>query len=277
MTHFYLTLPANSSKKFYPDNTMTKFKTHLHSAISLTGEWEVGLSEIVFPRNWYTIAFDEGYFYIEHSDSTNLAEQEEFEIKIPGGYYVSVREIIYKLNEKVRDVLEASFMPGADQHHKFASNFVSFEWNDRTNRVKINIPPKRKLTFSKTLCTILGIDEVDHPLVNDQETEILTLRSAHTADLEAGIHALYIYCDILEQVSVGDILAPLLRIVDVRGKYSEMLYRHFDQPTYVPLQKKHFQAVEIDIKDSYGENIPFESGQLIVTLHFRRSKNPYFL
>src|SRR5688572_10976103 len=55
MTHFYLTLPSNSSQEFFPDNTLTEFTTKLPSTIGLTNEWEVGLAEITFPRSWYTI------------------------------------------------------------------------------------------------------------------------------------------------------------------------------------------------------------------------------
>ena len=43
MTHLYVTLPNNSSMQYYPENTVTKYKTHLPQLISLDGEWEVGL------------------------------------------------------------------------------------------------------------------------------------------------------------------------------------------------------------------------------------------
>jgi len=58
MTHFYLTLPSNSSQQFFPENTLTEFTTKLSSTIELNGEWEVGLAEIMFPRSWYTIPKD---------------------------------------------------------------------------------------------------------------------------------------------------------------------------------------------------------------------------
>ena len=38
MTHFYLTLPSNSSQQYYPDNTMTDFTTKLASPVELTGD-----------------------------------------------------------------------------------------------------------------------------------------------------------------------------------------------------------------------------------------------
>ena len=51
----------------------------------------------------------------------------------------------------------------------------------------------------------------------------------------------------------------------------------YDQPRYFPVQKKTFDTIEIDIRDDTGESIPFDAGKLIVTLHFRRAKDSYFI
>ena len=88
---------------------------------------------------------------------------------------------------------------------------------------------------------------------------------------------MYVYCDVLECVPVGDTTAPLLRIVEIGGQKGEMVHIQYDQPRYVPLQKKEFDSIEIDIRDDLGEKISFDSGKLIVTLHFRRAKESYFL
>ena len=50
MTHFYVTLPSNSSMNYYPENTVTKYKTHFAQPISLEGDWGVGLFEIEYHR-----------------------------------------------------------------------------------------------------------------------------------------------------------------------------------------------------------------------------------
>ena len=97
------------------------------------------------------------------------------------------------------------------------------------------------------------------------------------ADINRGLTALYIYCDILEYVSVGDTKAPLLRIVPVDGRNGESIYKVFGEPRYIPLQKKNFQSIEINIRDDIGNPIPFETGKLVVTLHFRQTKRKYFL
>ena len=45
-----MTLPSNSSMQCHPTNTAAKFTTELPATIDLDGEWEVGLSEIIYPR-----------------------------------------------------------------------------------------------------------------------------------------------------------------------------------------------------------------------------------
>ena len=55
MSHFYLTLPSNSSSKYFPNNTLTHFVTKLHNDVSLSGEWEVALVDIMYPQNWYNV------------------------------------------------------------------------------------------------------------------------------------------------------------------------------------------------------------------------------
>ncbi|GFU54458.1 uncharacterized protein TNCV_3024371 [Trichonephila clavipes] len=49
---FYVTLPSDSSMHFFPENKISHFKTQLPSPVCLNGEWEVGLSEIIYPHSW---------------------------------------------------------------------------------------------------------------------------------------------------------------------------------------------------------------------------------
>ena len=76
---------------------------------------------------------------------------------------------------------------------------------------------------------------------------------------------------------VGDIKAPLLRVVDSGGGTGDVVTRYYERPRYIPLQKKNFEAIQIVIRDDLGEKIQFESGKVLLTLHFRRAYNKYLL
>ena len=108
MTHFYLTLPSNSSQQFFPDNTMTEFTTKLASTIELTNEWKVGLAEIMFPRSWCTIPTKGLQIEVDcpQCDSTlvlfdNKHQSLNFTTKIhlKGGFYNTMEELIEELNQ----------------------------------------------------------------------------------------------------------------------------------------------------------------------------------
>jgi hypothetical protein len=50
MEHFYVTLPSDSSRRYYPQNTIAKYRTKLAAPIQLSQhEWEVGLGDVSYP------------------------------------------------------------------------------------------------------------------------------------------------------------------------------------------------------------------------------------
>ena len=50
-----------------------------------------------------------------------------------------------------------------------------------------------------------------------------------------------------------------------------------NKPHDVPLNKKIFDTISINIRDEAGDLVAFEHGKVIITLHFRRSKTQYFI
>ena len=283
MAQFYLTLPSNSSSTYYPENTLTHFKTRLHNEISLTGEWEVGLSEIMFPRSWYTINKDRAHFTVSCSNCTldepgiparftsNISFDEQFHI--PSGYYTTVGQIVKEMNEML---VEQFRNPMSEPRESDAAR-PNFRYNKLKKKTSVTLERNMTVQFSDQLADILGFDSSQNPSTNDTHSEQITVRSSRVSDINGGLYAIFIYCDLMEYIPVGDTLAPLLRIVDVDGNQGEILHRRFDKPRYLPLQKKNFDTIELLIKDDIGKPIPFESGKVVVILHFRQAKDSYFL
>jgi len=156
------------------------------------------------------------------------------------------------------------------------------------------------INFSNNLLRIFGLEDTDiaqgvmlkirksnanvHNTLNfirlgflvTPETRVVSLWSKDPYSLWRGIpDKLFVYCDVCASYITGDAWTPLLRIVlvSVEGNnylYGTNLVKHFSPLHYIPLQKTNFRRIEIDIRDQLGERIPFESGTLTVTLHFRR-------
>ena len=128
------------------------------------------------------------------------------------------------------------------------------------------------------LSTILGLQNAKQSLSDERGCMVTTvIRGDRVGDLANGLQAIYVYCDLLENVPVGDTEAPLLRIVSTNGKSGESVHHTFVVPRYLPLRLVEFDTVEIDIRDVFGKPVPFESGKVYVILHFRRATNPYFI
>jgi len=83
-----------------------------------------------------------------------------------------------------------------------------------------------------------------------------------------------VYCDLVEHVPVGDTKAPLLRIVNRMSERG--VHETFNPPLYIPLQKRCFDTVEINLMTDTGLPIPFRFGKSFVVLEFRRAAYKYF-
>ena len=90
MTSFYMTLPSNSSMNYYPENTVTKYKTHLAQPISLEGDWEVGLFEFEYHRTWYNVEEKDSKIKFDHMKNDKVVREK---ISIPYGYYTTIEEL----------------------------------------------------------------------------------------------------------------------------------------------------------------------------------------
>lgn len=91
-----------------------------------------------------------------------------------------------------------------------------------------------------------------------------------TFDLHAGQRLMYVYCDIASFVPIGNTKSPLLRVCNVSGSYGEIVRVTFDRPFYVPVSRREFDTILVDIRNELGQPMPFEFGKSVVTLHFRR-------
>ena len=100
------------------------------------------------------------------------------------------------------------------------------------------------------------------------------------------IRSLVIYSDLVEYSIVGDKKAPLLRCFpfisklkggDILTTGQYMNYQTFSNLQFRPLLKNSFHSIHIDLRDTFGEKIPFVS--VVITrlvLMFRNVSNINF-
>ena len=285
MSSFYLTLPSNSSMNYYPTNTLANYVTKLPQLFDLNGEWEVGLSEIQFPISWHNVSKDEAQLEMYHVDISSSNNPAVNDISPPPGHYDSPDALVKQINAII----------ASKERQK---NVVRLSYNEISKKVTVNFGPEEKLpailVMSKAFAELIGFnladvrsvpcDHVGEEKENDKPgnwwkikgSANRSLTGSNVCDLQRGFCSLFVYCDVVEPTVVGDVKVPLLRTVNIVGKEGITVSRIYQNIQYVPIHRKQFDTIEIDIRDDTGRKVPFERGKVIVTLHFRLTKPAYF-
>ena len=247
VVQFYLHLPSNASLDKFPNNTLTEYRVGLPQTVSLTGDWEVALTEIHYPHSWNNVQGNfENRFYLRNQELDDMWEP----LIVPQGHYSSVAGVITKINEVV------------SANNRFKDE-VQLSLDTLNRKVTVHLQNKVEVYFSD-IGQMLGF--------LPKEVISKTSTAEREADLDHGFHDLYVYCDIIQPQYVGDALVPLLRILPVEGKDGERISKSFIRPQYLPVSRKQFESIEVNIKRDTGETVPFEFGRVLLTLHFRQSR-----
>jgi len=294
---FLMILPSNSSMRYFPENTTTSFITELPHTVHLHGEWEVALSEIQFPCSFLHVRHGENvlkFVDIKHGDENGEGPFIAKEITIPNGVYKDIEELISAINAGCKSA--ESHLYFEQQNAAGGKIAVRLTCENADSNCRLT----HYINFSNTLLRIFGLEgnviaqdttlkiresnsNVHNTLsfikvgfLHTPEMRVVSFGSKDPYSLWRGIpDKLFVYCDVCASYITGDARTPLLRIVPVsvagnNYSYGTNLVKHFSPPHYIPLQKTNFRRIEIDIRDQLGKRIPFESGTLTVTLHFRR-------
>lgn len=252
--NFYLSLLSNSSMDYYPENTTANFSTKLPKTIKLEGEWSVALVEIQYPCTLYTVQEFDNIIYM--TIATKLENEEEDSL------------IHYKTHIPVTNYDNIEHIVKAANAIGLFKDRVMFVYDDMTSMISVQILDKEIITLK--LSPKLGFQLGFEPNVN----LVYNKRAKYPANLYLGLPSqLFIYCDIIAPQIVGDVMASLLRIIPLetyKYTYGSNKMHVFSPPYYLPIIRREFDTIEIDIRSSVGEKIPFQFGTSYVKLHFQR-------
>lgn len=241
-----MTLPSNSSMDYYENNTATEFTTKLVQTIELDGAWEVGLSSISMPTKVENVLKDECYFYLYIDDTKS-------KVTLEAGQYDVIDDVISGLSHNQPRVARFGYDARANRVNMWI-------WSDLRSRAKIE--------FSIGLAHLLGF----RPNFKYAQIDNTRLLAEKPFDLDGTAHMVYVYCDLVEPLLVGDTKVPLLRVLNKTNKMNYI----FNPVQFVPIQKKCFDTIEIKLTTSTGDVVPFLPGKSILVLEFRRRAHDYF-
>lgn len=113
---------------------------------------------------------------------------------------------------------------------------------------------------------------LDEPL---SEIEYLQVTEVEPTEAEVSpflkpINSIFVYSNITNYVLVGNTQTPLLGYFPVQTSWGDQGYWIFNPPYYVPVKESTVHTIQIRLCTDTGEDIQFETGNVICRLNFRR-------
>lgn len=276
---FHVTLSSNVSRGKAGNFTTTVPRRYLEG-----GHWYVGLTEIRFKNSWYNI---KKYNKIDIIDKDNKSYSTHLAY-IPPGRYDDIHDLLNIINKLVIEIGDK------DRINRHPTLEVLPHSHKILHRKGITRDTKNiKIYLGYELSEMLGISEYevrkgDLSDVVRKDTKVLPFTPLYTNnlpghekpdkegkyayDLGAGISYLMVYTDIVCHSIVGNVMAPLLRVVSVpsKARFGDNIIITYDKPLYIPVRTRELHSIEIDIKDDTNETIDFKFGHVECGLNFIR-------
>ena len=206
------------------------------------------------------------FFYLD--EATPDTKPSDY-YKLDPGLYPSISDIVNELNRKIQ------------QREKYEKTPIKLHVNKITQRISLSLPNQNSLPviLSADLCHVFGCEEAVYgigvfmigagPLFSKFPYDIVR------------IHTLMIYSDFVEYNIVGDTKGALFRCIpfiskvkngDIISTGQYMNYQNFTKLQFKKILKNSFHSIKLELRDSYGEKVPFNSvGVTRAVLMFRKN------
>ena len=266
-----MTLVSDASREEYPDNKPSKFTTRLLNPIEFDGPWEAALVELSVPMKWTNVIFTKDNYMRVLIKTNPKAGARWYQAKISQRTFnkgADVASMLNRIYSKLLKRYKSHTIQGSDP----------FRYDEMSGLMTISL--WHSVQVSPELARVLGLEG---------KTEWVTIRhyeptlenSINPPDpvitftgLHRGIYHIFAYTDIIEYMPVGDIIAPLLRVVpvDINDEKPGPFTYTVNHPHYVPISRQVLETINIDLRTDRGDFMPFVSGKTYCKLHLRRRR-----
>ena len=249
---FYLTLPSDVSKGLFPNNNPSEYTVRLPQWIQLQSDytWEIGLHSISYTP-WNIIqSLDQPLTFIEGGKEGKGGKMRK--------HYSSVNEYVTSLNESLKQAYVGIL--SVDKSNDIVFSYLL------NGKVKVTLSSGHAVRLRREQAIVLGF------ITYEDSAETYDINKTETGTYDANTYRetnIHVYCDIVQPQIVGDKMSPLLAVVPCQKTTKYETYYAVENIHYIPVQTKSFQNVNIHLKSSTNEIIPFQYGRATVTLHVR--------
>lgn len=281
-----IVLPSDGSSEYYPNNTISKYTIKLPEEQNFSNNYEVALLEFIYPNSVRNIT-DQSFFQLRAKGYNK--DFSFFKHTLDSGLY-NEKQLLDHISNKVvnLDITKIKSYCEAKLKEVFSSKniiitkieFPTITKDSITGKVNINCG---QILFSKD--NVSNKLEI-HFAFDDALFKILGYTgknlscdkmktASNVIDILGQVHIIYIYSDVVSPIIVGNKRVNLLQMftLDHPNKTSleigSLNRITFQSPMYVPLSRKTFDTISIEVRDDFGDLIQFETGKCLATLHFR--------
>jgi hypothetical protein len=139
---------------------------------------------------------------------------------------------------------------------------VKWEYLTSKNRFQVDLR-NYAIRFQRSVAEVLGFQKI---LLNAG----LVYEAPYRLDLLRGTYHMYVYTDLCENTQVGNVQVPLLRTVPMQDvSYGQVKSYTFTKPIYIPLAKRQFDTIEVQLRNDSGDLLPLDDGKTVLVLHIR--------
>ena len=299
--YLYISSIANSNT--FPENTSSDFENRiLPITLEPNREYEVALSNILFPKFFYCIREDdpdcgiEFHARIKQSDFTDY--EYNFYNYLPERNIISdfknlsiisiIATINHQLMKELRGIIKESYL----DYFPY-SEIIYYDMRlDRAVVNKLIVESEEDtlytdiyIYFAPHIALVLGFDpdyryttfhkkdEEETPSPPPPESEFPSKPAPHkiiapkSVRPDSGNDYLYVYSDIISPTRFGN---QITNILDALALPHDTLGKGINPIMYKPLTASHIQSVAIKITNQNGKPIYFEDGHSVTcVLHIR--------
>ena len=264
MNQFYVVLPSDSSMNYYPDNTVAHYKTKLTYPICIDDDFEVALTELIYPMSYHNfIPTDRvSLRYPPEGREINdnrLKSHNLVNWELQSGYFKDEKELV--------DFLNVDLMKNFST--LYSGDFAPFFTYDERKK-KIRFRMRGTLDLDEDVRSYSADFNAREARMSLELINKLKLGSTDPFELSGYQNLMYVYSDIVSTSLVGDVQAPLLRVIALKGEWDETISEVCHNPYYLPVARRGFDTIEININTELGTPMPFTGGKSVAILHFRR-------
>ncbi|KAL3078493.1 hypothetical protein niasHT_032789 [Heterodera trifolii] len=160
------------------------------------------------------------------------------------------------LTERDRAMLNAHLPVGLElwtHSYRRARMACQFNFDEHMQRFRLKLDKRRirLVELSAQLAYILGFGT---STLSDPVNV-----SAYPPDMKGGVSTFYVYAPgLIEPLIIGDVVAPVLRVVNIRGTPDEIVEECYTAVQYQKLMVKEISDILIEIRTPSGTLMPFQ-------------------